>query len=81
MNDRSEEATGDICIYCDQDTVPVGFWSAEGEWVGPFTDEPVCHECYKHYSSGKKLGCECFEGEDFSNSMTIHILRKRLEER
>ena len=31
-----EEATGDICIYCDQDTVPVGFWSASGEWVGPF---------------------------------------------
>tara|TARA_R110000737_G_scaffold133940_1_gene165358 strand:+ start:184 stop:417 length:234 start_codon:yes stop_codon:yes gene_type:complete len=75
MNDRSEEATGDICIYCDQDTVPVGFWSISGDrWVGPFTDEPVCHECYKHYSSGKKLDCE-----DYSDSMTIHILRKRLE--
>ena len=76
MNDRSEEATGDICVYCDQDTVPVGFWSTEGEWVGPFPEDPVCRECYKHYRSGKKFDCG-----DTDDSMTIHILRKRLEER
>ncbi len=74
--DRSEEATGDICVYCEQDTVPVGFWSTEGEWCGPFSDEPVCRECYKHYSSGKKL-----DYGDYGNSMTMHILRKRLEEK
>lgn len=76
MTDRTHEATGDICVYCDQDTVPVGFWSTEGEWVGPFADDPVCLPCYKHFRSGKNFACE-----DLSDAMTIHILRKRLEER
>jgi hypothetical protein len=72
--DRSEEATGDICVYCNQDTVPVGFWSTEGEWVGPFADDPVCRECYKHFFG--KFGID-YVGEE----MTIYILRKRLEQK